>query len=180
MDGILGDLPFCICCVDESLSFPRLRRSKIHMSTRFSSSSKTTPLLCTLTIDTSAPTGLSFSVTKPPKIASAHSCRKSRLSPNSSPPTTVKALLEFVGMVNYYHRLLPNIARMMAPFHDVLSGEPTVLQWGSSHSMAFEAANMALVDSTTLAYPVPNTKISLMMDASNVILLAVITLWSPM
>ena len=44
-------------------------------------------------------------------------------------PTTVEALQEFVGMVNYYHRFLPHIAATMAPLYAALTRKPKTLTW---------------------------------------------------
>ena len=36
-------------------------------------------------------------------------------------PTTIKGLQQFVGMLNFYHRFVPNAAHIMRPIYDVLA-----------------------------------------------------------
>jgi cleavage and polyadenylation specificity factor subunit 1 len=40
------------------------------------------------------------------------------------PPQDVKQLQQFLGMVNFYRRFLPGIARMLQPLTDTLKGAP--------------------------------------------------------
>lgn len=45
-------------------------------------------------------------------------------------PTTIKGLQEFIGIVNYYHCFLPNIAQIMELLYSSLVGKPKELEWG--------------------------------------------------
>ena len=40
-------------------------------------------------------------------------------------PLTVKALQEFCGMVNFYHRFVPRAADLMRPLYSALKGKKT-------------------------------------------------------
>jgi hypothetical protein len=42
--------------------------------------------------------------------------------PVCPPPKTVSQLPSFLGMLNFYQRVLPHTASLQAPIHDVLSG----------------------------------------------------------
>ena len=42
-------------------------------------------------------------------------------------PTTIKELQQFVGMLNFYHRFVPNTAHIMRPIYDALAGKPMTL-----------------------------------------------------
>ncbi|ROT85275.1 hypothetical protein C7M84_018262 [Penaeus vannamei] len=68
------------------------------------------------------------------------------------PPTTIKGLQEFVGMVNYYHRFLSKIAHIMEPLYNSLAGKPKKLEWGPEQQKAFETTKIALASATTLTF----------------------------
>ena len=44
-------------------------------------------------------------------------------------PTTIKGLQQFVGMLNFYNRFVPNAAHIMQPIYDALAGKPMTLKW---------------------------------------------------
>jgi hypothetical protein len=88
-----------------------------------------------------------------------------------APPTNVKQLQGFLGLINFYRRFLKGAARLLKPFTDMLkggkSGKDTV-----EHSPAFlavvEAAKRAVAEAVLLAHPVDGAEICLMVDASDV------------
>ncbi len=81
------------------------------------------------------------------------------------PPQDVKQLQQFLGMVNFYSRFLPGIARMLQPLTDALRGAPKTLEWPPT--AAFGAAKAALAAAVPLAHPAPNAVLSLETDASD-------------
>ncbi len=44
------------------------------------------------------------------------------------PPSTVKKLQQFLGMINFYHTFLPKIAATLKPLTDLLLGTPKVFE----------------------------------------------------
>ena len=42
-------------------------------------------------------------------------------------PTTIKALQSFLGMLNFFHKYLPRLAKVVAPLYALLSGKPKKL-----------------------------------------------------
>ena len=82
------------------------------------------------------------------------------------PPTEVKQLQRFLGLINFYRRFLPSIARIMKPLTDALAGKPTKLQWSENMDKAFNDAKRCLLSAVSLAHPSPSAKISLAVDAS--------------
>ena len=42
-------------------------------------------------------------------------------------PTTAKQLRSFIGTLQYYRRVMPNVAALLAPFHKLLQGKKKVL-----------------------------------------------------
>ncbi len=65
------------------------------------------------------------------------------------PPQDVKQLQQFLGMVNFYRRFLPGIARMLQPLTDAFKGAPKTLEWPPA--AAFGAAKAALAAAVPLA-----------------------------
>ncbi len=85
------------------------------------------------------------------------------------PPTTVKELQAFLGMINFYRRFLPSIARTLSPLTDALKGGgkgATPVAWSPAREAAFQEAKAALCSATTLAHPDQQAVLSLMVDAS--------------
>jgi hypothetical protein len=87
------------------------------------------------------------------------------ISDFSSAPQDVKQLQQFLGMVNFYRRFLPDIARTLQPLTDALRGDPKTLEWPPT--AAFQAAKNALEAAEPLVHPVTNTVLSLATDASD-------------
>ncbi len=80
-------------------------------------------------------------------------------------PTTVKQLQQFLGMVNFYRRLLAKIAATLRPLTDLLRGNPKTLDWSTPTAEAFSAAKAALVAAVLLSHPAPGATLSLTVDA---------------
>jgi len=83
------------------------------------------------------------------------------------PPTTVKQLQQFLGMINFYRRFLPRIAAILRPLTDLLRGSPKTLDWSAHAADAFLAAKAALIAAVPLSHPAPGATISLAVDASD-------------
>jgi hypothetical protein len=63
------------------------------------------------------------------------------------PPSTIRELQGFLGMVNFYRRFLPGIAHTIAPLTDALKGErkgAAAVEWSAAMQTAFQAAKEAL------------------------------------
>ena len=59
-------------------------------------------------------------------------------------PQDVRGLQRFLGMINFYRRFLPGIARTLCPVTDALAGNPRVLNWSQELQDAFDRAKSAL------------------------------------
>jgi hypothetical protein len=81
------------------------------------------------------------------------------------PPSDLKDLQRFLGLINFYRRFLPGIAGTLQPLTDLLRGNPKSLNW--SDTATFCAAKAALMSATALAHPLPGAVISLVADASD-------------
>jgi hypothetical protein len=83
------------------------------------------------------------------------------------PPADIKQLQRFLGLINFYRRFLPAVARTLQPLTDLLKGSPKVLVWSPAAEAAFVAAKAALVAAVPLCHPAPNAVLSLSVDASD-------------
>jgi hypothetical protein len=84
-------------------------------------------------------------------------------------PETVKELQAFLGMVNFYRRFLPAVAKTLKPLTDSLRGSlhaSDPVQWSPECAEAFAASKQALLQATCLAHPTAGAQLSLAMDAS--------------
>ena len=92
-----------------------------------------------------------------------------------SRPTTVKQLQEFLGMINYYHRFIPNAAEILLPLYHLSSSKQKELEaWTPTHEHSFISAKNALAQAATLATPNNTNKLYLVTDASNIAIGAVL------
>ena len=87
-----------------------------------------------------------------------------------TPPTNLQELRRFLGMVNYYHNFVPELARILAPLHQLLQGhkrpKKRKIEWLGTHQQAFEQAKEALANVTHLAFDNPLKKLILTTDGS--------------
>jgi transposase InsO family protein len=83
------------------------------------------------------------------------------------PPSDLKQLQRFLGLINFYRWFLPGIAGTLQPLTDLLRGNPKTLVWSESAAAAFCAAKAALTAATALVHPLPGAVISLATDASD-------------
>ena len=78
---------------------------------------------------------------------------------------------EFLGLINFYHWFLNHGASILKPLHNLLAAplkRKKELVWTDAALKAFTAAKKALSSTTLLSYPVMNAPTSVMTDASNV------------
>ena len=80
-------------------------------------------------------------------------------------PSDKKSLHQFVGLVNYYHRFVPQCAEILAPLHQLLAADSFI--WTTQCQQAFDLAKQTLSNSVLLAHPQPNASTCITTDASN-------------
>ena len=88
---------------------------------------------------------------------------------NFLPPTNLKQLRRFLGMVNYYRRFIPNCADTLRPLNALLSpGKPNkkTIDWTTETQKAFATIKSQLSASTLLSYPIPDAVTAIFVDAS--------------
>jgi cleavage and polyadenylation specificity factor subunit 1 len=82
-------------------------------------------------------------------------------------PTTKKGLQEFLGMINFYHRFIPQAANIMQPLYDAVAGKAKMVEWTVERDTAFQKAKEALINATMLVYPQSDAPTALTVDASD-------------
>ena len=85
----------------------------------------------------------------------------------TTPPTSVKELQRFLGMVGYYRRFISNAASHLYHLFEALKGKPKTLEWTKDCQKSFEATKAALAAATLLHHPKPSAQLALTTDASN-------------
>ena len=86
------------------------------------------------------------------------------------PPTSTRKLQEFLGLINFYRRFIPNCAAILQPLTDLLSGKHSKksFQLTDTATSAFNTIKSALAKATLLNHPSSEAPYCLMVDASNV------------
>ena len=79
-------------------------------------------------------------------------------------PTNVSELKSFLGMLNYYHKYLDNIATILEPMHKLLRKD-TPWHWGGEQQKAFKKAKDLLCSSKLLVHYDPDKPLLLFCDA---------------
>ncbi len=82
-------------------------------------------------------------------------------------PRDAKALSEFLGMVNFYHRFVPHAAALMGPLHGMSHAKGRDFQWTAQLQSAFDATKQALAAATLLVHPSATATTCLTVDASD-------------
>ena len=90
------------------------------------------------------------------------------------PPTTIKELQRFLGMINYYRRFIKSAAHHLFHLFEALGSKPKRLLWSPEMQASFDAIKEALANATMLHHPDPTLPLSLTTDASDVAIGAVI------
>jgi hypothetical protein len=83
-------------------------------------------------------------------------------------PATVKQLLAFLGVFNFYRRFVPAAARILLPLTDSTRGSPkatAAVDWTLPMVAAFVAARTTLGAAALLAHPQQDQELAVMVDA---------------
>ena len=91
-----------------------------------------------------------------------------------SPPTTIKELQRFLGMVNYYRRFVRKAAHHLFFLFECLGNKPKKLDWDKNMQQSFDAIKLALSNAAMLAHPDSSLPLAITSDASDVAIGAVL------
>ena len=87
-------------------------------------------------------------------------------------PKDVKQLRTYLGMVNFDHRFVQNLAFYLAPLNEYLKKEGNKnsceIAWTEEAKAAFQKSKDLLAESALLVYPSESCKLSIVADASDV------------
>ncbi|CAK1595950.1 unnamed protein product [Parnassius mnemosyne] len=87
------------------------------------------------------------------------------------PPKTVKELRRFLGMINFYRRLIPNAATIQAPLNQMLAGPKTKdsqpINMTPDLLEAFNNCKNSLSEATLLVHPDSQAELASHTDASD-------------
>lgn len=93
-------------------------------------------------------------------------------------PETVMQLRRFLAMMNFYRRFIPDAAKTQAPLNDFLKNskknDKRRIEWTRESILAFEKCKKDLSENTILACPDGTSDLSLMVDASDTAIGAVL------
>ena len=91
-----------------------------------------------------------------------------------APPTTIKELQRFLGMVNYYRRFIRKAAHHLFFLFECLGDKPKKLDWSTNMQQSFDAIKLALSNAAMLAHPDSTLPLAITSDASDVAIGAVL------
>lgn len=93
---------------------------------------------------------------------------------NFPSPNSIRQIQRFIGMVNYYHRFIPNLANMLCPIYNQLNhllklGKATkFFDWPKTCESNFINIKNKLKSVCMLTHPIENAPLRLTTDASNI------------
>ena len=84
-------------------------------------------------------------------------------------PQTIRSLQELLGMMNFYHRFVPNAATTLRPLYSALKGkgQKHPLVWTPEMTESYHSGINALANAAMLGHPHSGAQIALTCDASD-------------
>ena len=172
MQGILGDLPYCFVYIDDILiASDSENKHKQHLKEVLERFNK-----YGVTINMGK---CNFGQAEVPFLG--HLVNKNGIVPlparikiirDYQKPTTIHELRQFLGIINFYRRFIPNAAQIQAPLNEYLKSakkrDHRKIAWSEEATNAFEKCKQTLASATLLVHPSPNPKLGLSVDASDV------------
>jgi hypothetical protein len=81
-------------------------------------------------------------------------------------PQNVSQLKSYLGILNFYHRFLPNVASVLSPLHKLLQ-KGISWKWSNKEAQAFQKSKDLLLTADVLEHYDPNKTLTLSCDASS-------------
>ncbi len=166
MDRVLAGIPFSYCYLDDlRIASPDLETHQYHLRQVFQRLQQFGLVInlekCVFAVESFEFLGHLVSAEGAKPLSSYVEAVDKR-----PPPTTIKELQNFLGLVNFYRRFLPGVAVTLRPLTDALRGSPPAseqLVWSPEMEASFAAAKAALGRATWLSHPDPAAKLALHM-----------------
>ena len=170
IDQVLRGLPYCYAYIDDLLiASTNPNEHKEHLRAVLQRLSEhgilINPSKCMLGV-----TQLEFLGHRVDACGIAPLEEKVRVIQEFPKPTTQRKLREFLGLINFYHRFLPNCAATLDPLNQLLktsSESKKDLIWSEESTTAFNNIKQALANVSLLAHPKLHAPTSIMTDASD-------------
>ena len=175
MDAILGDLPYVFVYIDDLLVASNSAEEHMdHLDTVFALLAENGLVVnrpkCVLDV-----TSLEFLGYRVDANGISPLAERVEAIRATKPPTTVKELQRFLGMLNYYRKFIPHAAHHLTHLFDALKGKPKgALKWTSEMDTSFNETKEALAAAAMLRHPRPDANIAITSDASELAIGAVI------
>ena len=175
MDAILGDLPYVFVYIDDLLVASNSAEEHMdHLDTVFALLAENGLVVnrpkCVLGV-----TSLEFLGYRVDANGISPLPERVEAIRATKPPTTVKELQRFLGMLNYYRKFIPHAAHHLTHLFDALKGKPKgALKWTSEMDTSFNETKEALAAAAMLRHPRPKANIAITSDASELAIGAVI------
>ena len=172
MDSILGDLPYVFVYIDDILvASDNMEEHLEHLKVVFQTLSDNGMIAnrakCIL-----GKSSLDFLGYRVDATGIAPLPERVEAIRATEPPTSIKELQRFNGMINYYRRWIPRAADHMYHLFDALKGprgkgKAKALEWNPDLQTSFDAVKEALAQATLLHHPRPGARLAVTTDASN-------------
>jgi cleavage and polyadenylation specificity factor subunit 1 len=169
MDQVLAGLPFAYCYLDDlRIASPDLDSHRLHLRLVFQRLRQFGLVInrekCVFGVKEFEFLGHLVSAEGAKPLSSYVEAVEKR-----PPPTTVKELQVFLGLVNFYRRFLPGVAVTLRPLTDALKGNRVAndkLAWSPEMEASFRGAKAALSRARWLGHPDPAAQLALYVDTS--------------
>ena len=79
-------------------------------------------------------------------------------------PNNVKELRSLLGLINYYHRFVPNVSQILKPLYDLTTNN-VKWKWSSVHEKAFRQAKKEIASDRVLVHYDPQLPVHVQCDA---------------
>jgi hypothetical protein len=167
MDRVLAGLPFVYCYLDDlHVASPSLEAHRQHLRAVFERLRLFGLVInlekCVFAVDSFEFLGHVVSAQGAKPISSYVEAVEQR-----PPPTTIKELQVFLGLVNFYRRFLPGVAVILRPLTYALKGgraASDLLAWTPEMEASFMAVKAALGEATLLGHPDPEATCTWMLQ----------------
>ena len=75
---------------------------------------------------------------------------------------------DFLGIINFFHRFIPNTSAIMWPLYVSTKGKAKLVTWSEDMVNAFSLVKHSLATATLLILPQAVSPMSITVDASNI------------